>query len=151
MATIGEICNREVVLATRETPVVAAARLMRQYHVGSVVVVDQVNGDRRMPVGIVTDRDLVVEIVATELDPRTITVGDVMASELVTARETEGLTEATEIMRYKGVRRLPVVGDDGRLVGIVSVDDLLEILAEQMSDLTRIVSREQAREAQARR
>jgi CBS domain-containing protein len=151
MMTVGEICNREVVLASRETPIVAAARLMRQYHVGTVVVVDEVNGDRRVPVGIVTDRDLVVEIVATELDPKTITVSDVMAPELVTARDTESLAGAMEIMRYKGVRRLPIVGDDGRLVGIVSVDDLLEILAEHMSDLTKIVAREQAHEAQARR
>jgi CBS domain-containing protein len=74
-----------------------------------------------------------------------------MAPELVTARETEGLSETMEIMRYKGVRRLPIVGDDGRLVGIISIDDLLEVLAEQMTDLTKIVWREQAREAQARR
>jgi CBS domain-containing protein len=151
MTTIGEICNREVVLAARDTPVVEAAKLMRQYHVGTVVVVDEVNGSRRLPIGIVTDRDLVVEIVATELDAKTITVGDVMASDLVTARESEGLIEAIEIMRYKGVRRLPIVGEAGQLVGIVSIDDLLEILAEQMTDLTRIVSREQAHEAQARR
>jgi len=130
---------------------VAAAKLMRQYHVGTVVVFDGTNGDNRIPVGIVTDRDLVVEIVATELDPKTITIGDVMAPELVTARETEGLSETMEIMRYRGVRRLPIVGDDGQLVGIVSIDDLLEVLAEQMTDLTKIVSREQAHEAQARR
>jgi CBS domain-containing protein len=139
------------VLAARDTPVVAAAKLMRQYHVGTVVVFDGTNGDNRIPVGIVTDRDLVVEIVATELDPKTITIGDVMAPELVTARETEGLSETMEIMRYRGVRRLPIVGDDGQLVGIVSIDDLLEVLAEQMTDLTKIVSREQAHEAQARR
>ena len=151
MMTIGEICNREVVLAARDTPVVAAAKLMRQYHVGTVVVFDGTNGDNRIPVGIVTDRDLVVEIVATELDPKTITIGDVMAPELVTARETEGLSETMEIMRYRGVRRLPIVGGDGQLVGIVSIDDLLEVLAEQMTDLTKIVSREQAHEAQARR
>jgi CBS domain-containing protein len=151
MATIGEFCNREVVVAARDTPVVAAAKLMRQYHVGTVVVVDEVNGNRRVPVGIITDRDLVVEIVATELDPKAITIGDVMAAELVTARQTEGLAEAVEIMRCKGVRRLPIVGDDGHLIGIVSVDDLLGVLAEHMTDLTKIVSREQAREAQARR
>jgi CBS domain-containing protein len=151
MMTIGEICNREVVYAVRDTPVVAAARLMRQHHVGTVVVVDEMNGGKRIPAGIVTDRDLVVEILATELDPRTITIGDVMAPELVTARETEGLSETMEIMRYKGVRRLPIVGEDGQLVGIVSIDDLLEVLAEQMTDLTKIVAREQAHEAQARR
>jgi CBS domain-containing protein len=151
MTTIGEICNREVVLAPRDTPIVEAAKLMRQCHVGTVVVVDEVNDDRRLPVGIVTDRDLVVEIVATELDPKTITVGDVMASELVTAGESEGLVEAMEVMRRKGVRRLPIVDKAGHLVGIVSIDDLLEILAKQMTDLTRIVSREQAHEARARR
>ena len=151
MTTIGEICNREVVLASRDMPVMGAAKLMRQCHVGTVVVVEDANGGRRIPVGIVTDRDLVVEIMAPELDPRTITIGDVMSGQLVTARETEGITEAMEIMRYKGVRRLPIVGEDGRLVGIVSIDDLLEVLAEQMTDLTRIVAREQAHEAQARR
>jgi CBS domain-containing protein len=151
MTSIGEICNREVVYAVRDTPIVIAARLMRQHHVGSVVVVDEVNGGRRVPVGIITDRDLVVEILATELDPRTMTLGDVMVPELVTARESEGLSEIMEIMRYKGVRRLPIVGEEGQLVGIVSIDDLLEVLAEQMTDLTKIVAREQAHEAQARR
>jgi CBS domain-containing protein len=151
MTTIGEVCNHEVVFTSRDTPIAAAARLMRQYHVGTVVIVDQMNGGKQMPVGIVTDRDLVVEVLATELDPKTNTDGDVMAPELATVRETEGLAEAMEIMRRKGVRRLPVVGDDRQLMGIVSIDDLLEVLAEQLTDLTRIVSREQTREAQARR
>lgn len=151
MATVGEICNREVVVARRDTPVTAAAKLMRQYHVGTIVVVEHANGGRRLPVGIVTDRDIVVEIVATALDPDTLTLGDIMAQELVTARETEGLLETMGIMRYRGVRRLPIVGDDGQLVGIVSIDDMLEVLAEELTELTKIVAREQAREAQSRR
>ncbi|MBI4196167.1 MAG: CBS domain-containing protein [Betaproteobacteria bacterium] len=151
MATIGEICNREVVFAARGTPVTAAAKLMRQHHVGTVVVVEEAGGDKRLPVGIVTDRDIVVELVATQLDADTITVDDIMVPELVTARETEGVLETMEIMRYKGVRRLPIVGGDGQLIGIVSIDDLLEILAEQVTELVRIVEREQAREARARR
>jgi CBS domain-containing protein len=151
MLTIGEICNREVVFTTRDTSIAATARLMRQYHVGTVVIVDQMNGDTRVPVGIVTDRDLVVEVLATELDPKAITAGDIMGPELVSARETEGLAEAMEMMRFKGVRRLPIVGDEGQLTGIVSIDDLLEVIAEQMADLTKIVSREQAHEAHARR
>ena len=151
MMTIGEICNREVVLAARDTPVVAAAKLMRQYHVGTVVVVDQTNGNSRIPVGIVTDRDFVVEIVATELDPKTITIGDIMTPELVTARETEGLSETMEIMRYKGVRRLPIVRQDGHLVGIVSIDDLLGVLAEELSEVAKIVARGQIHEAVSRK
>ena len=90
--TIGEICTRDTVITTRDTTVAAAAQLMRQHHVGTLVVVDQVNGGKRVPVGIVTDRDAVVEVMATGLDPKTITVGDIMEQELVTARENEGLT-----------------------------------------------------------
>ena len=148
---VGEICSREVVFGTRETTVAAAAKLMRHHHVGSLVVVEQLNGGKRLPVGIVTDRDIVVEVTALELDSGTITVGDIMGDALVTARESEGLLETMEIMRYKGVRRLPIVGGDGQLIGIVTIDDLLEVLAEQLTELARIVSREQAHEAVARR
>lgn len=148
--TIGEICNREVAYTARDTTVQAAAKLMRNYHVGTLVVVDEFSG-RRVPAGIVTDRDIVVEVNAVDLDPKVITVGDIMGQELVTIAESAGLLETMEVMRFKGVRRLPVVGREGELVGIVSIDDLLEILAEELSDLTRIVAREQAHEAQARR
>jgi CBS domain-containing protein len=151
MTTVGEICNREVVVAMPETPIAEAAKLMRQHHVGTLVVVEEVDGSRRIPVGIVTDRDIVVEIVAPGLDPAVITVGDIATPELVTARENEGLLETIEIMRHRGVRRLPIVGAEGELVGIVSVDDILETLAEQLGDLARIVERERAREAASRK
>lgn len=152
MATnIGDICSREVVFATRDTTAAAAAKLMRQHHVGSLVVVDETGRGRRVPAGIVTDRDIMMEITAMGLDPAAITVGDIMDTELVTAREHEGLLETMEIMRYKGVRRLPIVGAEGELIGIVTVDDLLEILAEEVGELAKIVAREQSREAAARK
>jgi len=149
--TIGEICTRVTAFTRRETTVADAARLMRQHHVGSLVVVEDVNGGKRVPVGIVTDRDAVVEVMATGLDPNTITVGDIMEQELVTARENEGVLETMQIMRYKGVRRLPIVGKSGELIGIVSIDDLLEVMAEELSELAKIVGREQARETATRR
>jgi CBS domain-containing protein len=148
--TAGQICNREVVYAKRDTTVAAAAKLMRHYHVGSLVVVDEVNGGR-VPVGLVTDRDIVIEITAMDLDPAVITLGDIMDPNLVTARESEGILETIEIMRYRGVRRLPVVTADGRLAGIVTLDDLIEILAEELNELARIVAREQAREKSTRK
>ncbi len=150
MTTSGQICSREVVFTTRDTTVQVAAKLMRQHHVGTVVVVDDANG-RRVPVGIVTDRDIVVEVCAVDLNPNVITVGDIMAPELLTVREGEGLLQTVEIMRYKGVRRLPVVDRDGNLTGIVSIDDLLEALTEQMTEMTRILGREREHEAQNRR
>jgi CBS domain-containing protein len=148
---IGEICTRETVITTRDTTVATAARLMRHHHVGTLVVVEQMNGGKGVPVGIVTDRDIVIEVMATGLDPNAITVGDIMDQELVTARESEGVLETMQIMRYKGVRRLPIVDKDGRLVGIVSIDDLLEVLAEEFSELAKIMAREQARETSSRR
>jgi len=151
MASIGEICNRDVVSVTRETTAAAAAQLMRHHHVGALVVCEQMNGERRVPVGIVTDRDIVVEVVAPELRADTITVGDIMREELVTMRESEGVVPTLEVMRFKGVRRLPIVRADGQLVGIVSVDDLLGVLAEELGDIARLVSREQAQEAVTRR
>src|SRR3990172_5533276 len=102
----GELCNREVVFAYRNTPLVEAARLMREHHVGSlVVVVDRLS--ERVPVGILTDRDIVVAVVAKALDPRALTVGDVMAGELLTVREQDGIPDTLRLMREKGVRRVP--------------------------------------------
>jgi len=148
--SIGQICKREVTYAARDTTVQAASKLMRHYHVGTVVVVDDMAG-RRVPIGIVTDRDIVVEVNAVDLNPNVITVGDIMAPELVTVREDEGLLQTVEIMRYKGVRRLPVVDHDGNLTGIVSIDDLLEALTEQMAEMTRVLGRERAQEVQSRK
>ena len=148
--TIGQICNREVVSAARDTTVQAAAKLMRHFHVGTVVVVDAA-GDSRMPVGIVTDRDIVIEVCAVDLNQNVITVGDIMAPDLVTVREDEGLLQTVEIMRYKGVRRLPVVDKNGNLTGIVSIDDLFQALTEQMAEMGRILGREREHEIQNRR
>jgi len=149
--TIGDICTRDTIFTTRDTTVAAAARLMREHHVGSLIVVDEKNGRKRLPVGIVTDRDAVIEVMATGLDPNTITVGDIMEADLVTARENEGVLETMQIMRHKGVRRLPIVGKSGELIGIISIDDLLEVLAEEFSELAKVVVREQARESATRR
>ena len=147
---IGEICNKEVVYVNRDVTVHAACKLMRHYHVGSLVVVDEVDG-KRVPAGILTDRDIVVEIDATDLDPKVITVGDIMLPELVTVAENQGVLETIGIMRFKGVRRVPIVDAENRLIGIVTIDDLLEVLAEELTDIARIVSREQSHERQARR
>ena len=147
---IGEISNREVVIVQRDTTVAEAARLMREHHVGALVVVRQVSGKRK-PVGLVTDRDLVVEVLATQLDAEAITVGDIMLPELVAIPENSGVFETIQFMRAKAVRRLPVVYGQGVLIGIVALDDLLSLLAEELSELSVLVSREQEKESRARR
>jgi len=146
---IGEVCTRDVLCAEGTTSVADAARLMRQYHCGDIVVVEQKNG-RRVPTGIVTDRDIVLSVTAAELDPSTVTVGEMIGPELVTAAETEGIFAAVERMRVHGVRRMPIVDHEGALSGIVSVDDIIEVLAEETSQLARVVAREQSRERRNR-
>jgi signal-transduction protein with cAMP-binding, CBS, and nucleotidyltransferase domain len=147
--TIGEICTRDTVYTTRESSIAAAAQLMRAHHVGDLLVVEERAG-QRIPVGIVTDRDLVIEILAKNVEPQTVTIGDVMNSDLLTARETDGLYETMQRMRARGVRRVPVTDAGGGLIGIVSVDDFLDLLADEFTALARLVSREQGREHRTR-
>jgi CBS domain-containing protein len=146
---VGEICNRDVIIVRREDTILAAAKLMRQNHVGDVVVVDEKDGSR-LPVGIVTDRDLVVEIMATELDQKVITAGDIMIEELVTVKENLGVFEAIQYMRANAIRRLPVVDERGALVGILALDDLLQLLSEELVAIARLITSQQQKEAGAR-
>jgi CBS domain-containing protein len=147
---IGDICVREVVTATSETTIQQAAQLMRENHVGDLLVVDQQNGVRT-PVGIVTDRDIVIAVVAPGLDPAVLSVGDVMGPELETVDEDEGIFETLHQMRDAGVRRIPVVNENNELIGIVSTDDIVQLLADEMTEVAKLISREQRREMAMRK
>ena len=147
---IGGIATLEAVHCKREASVLDAALLMRQHHVGDLIVVDEVGGDL-LPVGILTDRDIVVSLVAEGLDAAIIEAGDIMSAELLATSEDADVHETIERMRFKGVRRIPVVNSNGNLAGIVSVDDLIEFLAEEMTELSRISSRQQSIEKQVRK
>jgi CBS domain-containing protein len=147
--SVGEICNREVVITEKSVTVGEAAQLMRSRHVGDLLVVEEEKG-RNRPIGIVTDRDIVLAVVAAGVAPESLTVGDIMGQGLVTVKESEGVFEALRYMRSKGVRRMPVLDREGGLAGIITLDDLLVLLAEEMTELARIISREQQREAATR-
>ncbi len=147
---VGEICNREVVVAYRNTRLVEAARLMREHHVGSLVVVMD-RAKERVPVGILTDRDIVVAAIAKELDVRKLTVGEVMSGGVFVVREQDGLAEVLRAMREHGVRRVPVVTPGGALAGLLTIDDLLELVAEELGDFVRTVGHERVRETRLRR
>ena len=147
--SVGQYCNRHVVTTERGTGIHEIARIMRHRHVGTVVVVERRN-DKEYPVGIITDRDLVVEVMGQGLSPETLTVADVMTSNLVTAHEEDNFWRALDRLSAKGVRRLPVIDNDGALIGILTVDDVLTALAVGLSDVTRLVQREIAKEVQQR-
>lgn len=148
--SVGDYCTRNVTVAGVDDSIAAAAHLMRQHHVGDVIVA-RAQAGRRFPLGIVTDRDLVVEVLDAGIDPETVRLGDLITEPLLSAREDEALADAVRRMRARGVRRIPVVDDDGALVGILSMDDVIELIAEEMQDLSGLVARERSREARRRR
>jgi len=145
----GELCNREVVTASRDTSVVEAARLMRDHHVGSLVIVEPRDG-RTEPVGMLTDRDIVVEVIAEDVALGDVVVGDVMSLSLLKVTEDESILETTQRMRARGVRRAPVVAKDCSLVGIIAIDDILQLLGEELLTVSRLMAREAEQEKQKR-
>lgn len=147
--TVGKFCNREVIIADKESSIVEIARLMRRHHVGDVILVTG-SGDRSRPVGILTDRDIVIELIACDVPLDSVCAGDVMSYELVTAREEDSIWDTLKRMRAKGIRRMPVVNDKDELEGILSVDDLLELFAEELNQLARVPFCEQQLEGDRR-
>jgi CBS domain-containing protein len=149
-ATLESLATPIVVTANPETTAARAAQLMRKHHVGSLVVVDSAADDDR-PVGIVTDRDLVLAVMAEGLDPSLFTVGDIMSLELVTAPASADLLDATLLLRRHLVRRLIVLDDAGRVVGLAALEDLLEALTREFGDLVLALRGARDREVKERR
>lgn len=145
-----DLCVLDVACCTPDITVTAAARLMREYHTGDLVVIDNADEERE-PIGIVTDRDIVVEVLARERDPGKTTVGEIMSRQLVVASGSEDVWQALQRMVAHGVRRIPVLDDEQCVLGIVTLDDMLRVHAEQANSIAHIVSKEQSREQRARR
>ena len=144
-----DVCKPNVVTTARGASLTEAAKLMRENHVGSVIVVDELKPE--IPVGIVTDRDIVIEVVAAGLDHRGMTVGEIMTTPLVTAHGDDDALETLRAMRIRGVRRLPVVDDAGLLMGIASLDDLIEIAGDALNDVVGAIASERSLESWRRR
>lgn len=142
---VGEVCNRDVVIVDGDAPLREAAGIMREQHVGSVVVVSTV-GNVTKPIGVVTDRDLVVAAFAEDVDLDTVSVKDVMSADLIVATAEDDLWHTVQRMSDKGVRRLPVTDSAGALQGILALDDLIELVAESMNNLAGLIRHGQQRE-----
>ena len=145
----GELCNRDVITITRDASIIDAAKLMRDHHVGCLVVVENREGQTE-PVGILTDRDIVIEVIAEECGIADVSVGDVMSYALLKVNEKETVFDTAQRMRARGVRRVPVIRDNGELAGILALDDILEMLSEELTLLARLTSREAEQEQKKR-
>lgn len=132
---ISDIAIREVVSADKSATVLEVAKLMRENHVGDVVIVEM-SDKGEVPIGIITDRDIVIEVIAAEIELGDISVGDAMSYELVSAHEKDSLEKVIGIMRDKKVRRIPIVNGDGVLSGIICADDIFLVLSTLYDQLS---------------
>ncbi|SEI93891.1 CBS domain-containing protein [Frateuria terrea] len=146
---VHKLCTHQVVSVSPAASVTEAARLMRQRHVGMLVVVEQPNGER-IPVGVLTDRDIVIQVVAPEVPCAQLRVDEVMTRDPATCSHDELLLDAVARMRTHGVRRLPVLNAKGGLCGLLSLDDIYGALGVYLQEMSRALVRGQVREMEAR-
>jgi CBS domain-containing protein len=139
-----ELCRRDAITATEDTTLADVARLMRTHHVGSIVVV--ASSAERKPVGIVTDRDIVLEAVAAGLDPLTITAGEIMSEAPVVAQADDDVWWALKMMRDRGVRRLPIVDASQRAIGLIALDDVVQHVGSTLTDIAQLIGSERLAE-----
>ena len=136
---VGTLCTRETVIITPHDTLSKAASLMKNYDIGSLIVVDEAR-DKNKPLAIVTDRDIVLKAVACEKNSD-IPLSTILSDQLVTAHEDELLFDTLEKMKYVGIRRMVVVDDDGFLVGLLSMDDIIDFLSDEMETISGLFSR----------
>jgi CBS domain-containing protein len=132
--------REDVVSVAPDTSAAEMARIMEQKNVGSVVVVDSDN----RPTGIVTDRDIIVRIIARGHHPADVMARDIMTEDPIAFTEGMQVTDAMERMMNEGIRRMPVVDRDGKLTGIVTQDDIIRLLGEEISYITRNIEKQSA-------
>jgi CBS domain-containing protein len=149
--SIREYCNLNVICCEPDTPIAEVAMLMRKHHVGDVVVVGHQGEGARIPMGIITDRDILVETIALDVEARLFTASDLMSSPVTTVNEDAEVSEALGIMRGKRVRRLPVVTRAGTLFGMVTVDDFVNLLSAELSMIAGLMVEQTIREGRLRK
>lgn len=146
---VGEYCKRAVVAINGKADAAAAAQLMRNEHVGFLIVYR--DGDElQRPVGVLTDRDLVLAVMARDVDAHAVTVEDVMTRQPLIAAENDELSDLLQAMRLAGIRRVPVVDVRGALIGIIAIDDAIDIITGLMCDISGSIKHEQRQEWRAR-
>jgi len=140
--TIKKICKNKVITASFDTPVYEVANLMKKHNIGNVVIID--NDNKNTPIGIVTDRDIVVKAIADEVNLKDILAKDIMSDDLLMLKEHYGILESLDMMCAKSVRRAPVINDSGTLTGVISTDDLILLIANEIESYAKIVRKQLA-------
>lgn len=139
--SIKEFYEQNVLTVAKDTSIVDVAKLMKSHNIGNVVVVDK-KGSGASPVGIITDRDITIKIVADEVDLKQITVDEAMTEDLLILKDSQGLYEAIDMMCAKGVRRAPVVDAKKNIIGIATIDDLIVLIAEEFGSIAKLIRKQ---------
>ena len=148
---VRDVANLNVICCGPDTPIAEVASLMRRHHVGDVLVLDSQQEGARVPIGIITDRDILVETLALDVDPKVFMASDLMSTPVTTVQEGASLNEALAIMRGKNIRRLPVVNRAGSLYGIVTSDDALNVVASELAMIAGLIVEQPMREGRLRK
>lgn len=148
---VGQICQRRAITVQPTDELRTAAKLMRENHVGFLVVVQPSLPEGGLePIGVITDRDIVISTLALDVDPRSVSVGDVMTRKPAVALAQDSVADALHQMRHRGVRRLPVVGDYGKLIGVIALDDILTQGANEIIAAAAVIDKARDPENRAR-
>ncbi len=138
---LGKICTTPATTASPDTTVREAAHRMRTRKIGALVIVNE----RKEPIGVLTDRDITVNVVAQGADPAQVRVGAMIRRRPAVIRDSAGILDATKLMSRRGVRRLPVVNGTGQVIGVLSLDDLLMLLGSELANIASTLSSELGR------
>jgi CBS domain-containing protein len=143
----GRLCHRNVVTIPPDEDIATAARVMRSTHIGFLIVCETLpDGQGNKVVGVLTDRDIVVAVIARDADPHALKVADVMTRNPLMVREDCSVDATLAFMQDAGVRRVPVLGAHDELVGVLSLDDVVERLAQQLNSVVGAYRGEQRAE-----
>lgn len=135
--TIYTVCQTNVVSVSPHTTIGFVSDLMKQKKIGCVIITEN-----HKPVGIVTDRDLAIRVDLTNNETSSHEISTIMTTDVSTIRKDTGIFEAVQVMKSSKVRRLPVVDMSGRLVGLITVDDIIRLLARELSEIARVIGNE---------
>lgn len=145
---VSEHCHRSVISIADSADILSASRTMRDQHVGFLSVYR--HGDEiHRPIGVLTDRDIVLQVTAAGRDPRSVKVHDVMTRQPLIANESDELRDILQVMRLAGIRRVPIVDANGAPAGIVAIDDAIELVTGLLCDISGSIASERHREWRA--
>ena len=147
---VGDYCKRGVIAVGAKADITEAAKLMRDDHIGFLVVCNE-DDEIRKPVGVLTDRDIVLQVTARDVNPHAVTVADVMTRKPLIATETDDVSDLLQAMRIAGIRRVPVVDTRGALTGIIALDDVIDVVTGMLCDISGSIKHEQRQEWRSRR